>query len=153
MQDETCSVWLTTCMWQLLLLLWVWGCHASCFRNHSHDSHTVLRFFFSSSTCFKKRKRKINPQLLINSLVKNVTFPQVSKIRFVALCAPCSNLTALPEIFTYQLSKPWPVLMKCLHWSSSLCTSLHNCTCKLCSALYLPVRQERASVVTQLWHV
>lgn len=110
-------------------------------------------FFFSSSTCFKKRKRKINPQLLINSLVKNVTFPQVSKIRFVALCAPCSNLTALPEIFTYQLSKPWPVLMKCLHWSSSLCTSLHNCTCKLCSALYLPVRQERASVVTQLWHV
>lgn len=36
---------LATCVWQLLLLLWVWGCHASCFRNHSHDSHTVLRFF------------------------------------------------------------------------------------------------------------
>jgi len=55
--------------------------------------------------------------------------PGVSKICLVALCAACSNLTALREFFTDQLSKAWLVLVSCLPLSSDLCTSLHQCTC------------------------
>lgn len=89
---------LATCVWQLLLLLWVWGCHASCFRNRSHDSHTVLRFFIINLLLKKKKK---NQPTTAHQLLREKCCFLPKEVKFALdFVSRCLNLSVLAGIFT-----------------------------------------------------